>query len=280
MEAEMDVTEPEGGDEYETEIIETGKTVNADAPDDDQPEPTVEASEETEEAPAPPPVDPRYQELLERLEQTDRRSRALEEQLVAASIPQMQRVPETPPINPRDIKNMEQWEQYAQWQQAYNQQMALDIARSEARAESSIATIRGELNADAMGHGKDYDSVVGKYVKPMIARSPGLQAALAMMQDRAAAEYSLGMMMALAESSQGGRVKSFKKFWDFIEGKASESGQTAEKVAKAVKAQAQKVGHKVGSTPKKPTAEPTPEEIRAYTEEQYKAWRKRRGNPF
>lgn len=268
----------EDREEYTEEVVEGGAQVNADGAD----ETAAEATGDTEEAPAAkqPVEDPRYTALLARLETTERELGQVREQTFHQQVKDpLAEIPDQPPIDPLAIKTNAEWQQYEQWKQAWTFKHATLAARAEARAESAVASARGELNESAMGPGYGYDALVGSYTVPAERKNPALTAFFNQTEDPAIARYTYALMRKIGEKASGNRVKAFQQLRDFVEGKTSPEAHLAAKIKSAEKSGAQRVQQAKGAAPRQ-RREKTAEEIRGMTESQYRKYREERGNPL
>jgi len=177
------------------------------------------------------PSAPQFQEILTRLEASERRGHELETSL--QRFVSGQQGPQNAGMPAAFQKPQEQWNvrdlwEATQWMQ--QQQM------SQVTAEHAT---RGRLSPEVLGQGNDYDTVLQKYIAPLLQRNPEVvpfvQALPA--EDR----YMLGLLHEVHARSGGDLIKTIKTIRNALGARQEGARDAQNKVNQAARGAAMRV---------------------------------------
>lgn len=144
---------------------------------------------------APTAADP-YGERFERIERENAELRSSVQRMAAGQQGTGDGLPQAL-AKPQDQWTVKDWTEYNSWMVQHH--------LNQATAEHAT---RGQLNAQTLGKGNDYDSIMTKYVRPLAQRNPEIQPFLAQLpaEDR----YMIGLLHMIHERSGGDLVKTIQ----------------------------------------------------------------------
>lgn len=184
-------------------------------------------------------------ELREQLTQQDRR----QHQIMGALAPHLNRMVGAEQPNKITLEQLsspnatlQDLVTYMRQEQAEAQQNLLSQMGRTAERHASEMRWRGTLNTEALGGDtRAYDSMVGKYVRPLYEQNPALKDLVysEQMGEPALAEYGLACMLRLAEFAKDDPVKAYRALHDFLDGKPS--GDTRQAIERAARSGADKI---------------------------------------
>ncbi len=122
-----------------------------------------------------------------------------------------------PPVAKERIQTVDDAMAYLEWQ--LDQKVSHgygNVASDAARHASSEQQARGLLSKDSVGKGRDFDSVIGKYVSPMLAQSPALNDVFNQFRQPALAQYFFGLIMHVNKKYGDNPTKAAKAIFDSL----------------------------------------------------------------
>lgn len=114
-----------------------------------------------------------------------------------------------PPKSVDQLETVQDLMEHIDWKMNQSNQSAQG-ADMRVRATLAEERARGTLSASALGAGNDYDSVVNKYVVPLMQNNPAMTQLFHTQADPALAAYTFGLMQEIAERHGGDPVKAFQ----------------------------------------------------------------------
>jgi hypothetical protein len=147
------------------------------------------------------------------------------------------RIDTDPNIKPSDLLN------YLRWEAQQTSQNTLSRAEYTARATLSEQNARGQFNAATMGEGNDYDSMVNRYVSPLVAQNPGVEALIAQVfpTNPAAGRMVVAALVHAVDRAGDDLVKGLKGVIDGVGAYAQGARETRKAISRGAKAAAANV---------------------------------------
>lgn len=189
-------------------------------------------------------VDPRDARIAQ-LEQSHAAITAQLTPLVTGLQAQRQLDSNRPPIDPSRIDtdpNIKPSDLLAllEWKLQQGQQQTLTQAQYAARATLSEQTARGVFNEQALGAGNDYDTMVNRYVAPLVAQNPYLDTLIAHVfpNDPAGGRMAVAALVAAVDRNGGDLVRGIKSFLTGTAAYQQGARETTDAIARGARAAA------------------------------------------
>lgn len=197
---------------------------------------------------APSRGDDYIQGLERRVQQAERVSNELSG-AVRAMLAQSQRPNADPNAPPVSLEQLEQGGDvkdlinYVNWMVGQNMAHFSTQADFAARRAAATQQVRGLMNQNEMGRGRDYDALRGKHLDDLYRQNPNIEPLLhaAAFDNPALAEYTLAAVYEIVDSVKGDPVKGFKAIWNALDAYKSGSRDTTQRLNEAFDRQADRI---------------------------------------
>lgn len=169
---------------------------------------------------------------------------------------------------------------YLEWQRGQDLARLRAESQFAARATLSETTARGQFSAAALGEGNDYDTMTNRYVAPLIAQNPAVDALIATVfpRDPGAGRMLVATLIAAVDRAGGDLVKGVKAVLDGVGAYQQGAQETRQSLSRAAAARAANVlpGSKAGSRPTTKKIS-SADDVWNMTESQYANYRRQHG---
>lgn len=106
--------------------------------------------------------------------------------------------------------------------------------QSTARQAASQQRARGLFSTEAMGAGRDFDSLYNRFLSPAYSEAPWIRDVLfSKTEDPALAEYALARVFELMERAKGDPVKAFRDLDNALTARVAGAQEALDKITKA-----------------------------------------------